>query len=136
MKKLLTLLVVMTMTQFGFSQETSAFKTDIIRFLEVSGVTDPIRGVGDQIKAMIPEEHHEQFTKDFEATLPPLFSKMADIYMEEFTHDEIRQILAFYESDLGKKVASKTNDLMEKAAVAGEQWMLDLEMVLSKYTGN
>lgn len=126
----------MTITHFGFAQDSSAFKADIIRFLEVSGATEPIRGIGEQIKMMIPEDRHEEFTKDFESTLPSLFSKIADIYMAEFTHDEIKQILAFYDSDLGKKVASKTGELMEKASVAGEQWGLDLQMIMSKYMEN
>lgn len=56
--------------------------------------------------------------------------------MAEFTHDEIKQILAFHDSDLGKKVASKTGELMEKASVAGEQWGLDLQMIMSKYMEN
>jgi hypothetical protein len=136
MKKFLTLLALVTITHFGFAQDSSAFKADIIRFLEISGATEPIRGIGEQIKMMIPEDRHEEFTKDFESTLPSLFSKIADIYMAEFTHDEIKQILAFYDSDLGKKVASKTGELMEKASVAGEQWGLDLQMIMSKYMEN
>lgn len=136
MKKFLTLLTLLAITHFGFAQDNSAFKADIIRFLEISGATEPIRGIGEQIKMMIPEDRHEEFTKDFESTLPSLFSKIADIYMAEFTHDEIKQILAFYDSDLGKKVASKTGELMEKAAIAGEQWGLDLQMIMSKYMEN
>jgi hypothetical protein len=136
MKKFLTLLTLLAITHFGFAQDNSAFKADIIRFLEISGATEPIRGIGEQIKMMIPEDRHEEFTKDFESTLPSLFSKIADIYMAEFTHDEIKQILAFYDSDLGKKVASKTGELMEKASVAGEQWGLDLQMIMSKYMEN
>ena len=136
MKKFLTLLTLLAITHFGFAQDNSAFKADIIRFLEISGATEPIRGIGEQIKMMIPEDRHEEFTKDFESTLPSLFSKIADIYMAEFTHDEIKQILAFYDSDLGKKVASKTGELMEKATIAGEQWGLDLQMIMSKYMEN
>lgn len=133
MKKFFTILAIVAMSYFGFSQDSSTFKADTIRFLEVSGATEPIRNIGEQIKMMIPEDHHEEFTKDFEATLPPFFSKIADIYMQEFTHDEIKQILAFYDSEIGKKVASKTGELMDKASVAGEQWGLDLQMIMSKY---
>ncbi len=132
MKKFLTLLVVVATVQFGFSQEDS-FKKDVLRFMEMSGATAPIKSVAEQIKTMVPEEQHEEFQKDFDATLPSLFSKIADAYMEEFTHQDIKQILAFYESEVGRKLSDKQAILYDKAEQAGEHWGLDLQLVMMKY---
>lgn len=132
MKKFLTLLVVVATVQFGFSQEDS-FKKDVLRFMEMSGATAPIKSVSEQIKTMVPEEQHEEFQKDFDATLPSLFSKIADAYMEEFTHKDIKQILAFYESEVGRKLSAKQAILYDKAEQAGEHWGLDLQLVMMKY---
>ncbi|HUH51757.1 MAG TPA: DUF2059 domain-containing protein [Flavobacterium sp.] len=132
MKRFLTLLVVVATIQFGFSQDDS-FKKDVLKFMEMSGATSPIKSVAEQIKTMVPEEQHEEFQKDFDATLPSLFSKIADAYMEEFTHKDIKQILAFYESEVGKKLSAKQGIMYDKAEQAGEHWGLDLQMVMMKY---
>ncbi len=132
MKKLFTVLAVVIAVQFGTAQN-DAFKQDAIKVIEKSGAGAQFGMVLDQIKTMIPEDRHEELTKDFNSTLPSLYSKIAEVYMEEFTHDDIKKILSFYDSEVGKKFSLKQGDLMEKAMVAGEQWGMDLQVILMKY---
>lgn len=131
MKKIVTILLVVVATQLSFAQ--NAFKEDVLKFLEISGATTPLKSIGDQLKIMVPEERHEEFQKDFDSTLPSLFSKIADAYMEEFTHDDIKKMLAFYNSEVGKKLSSKQGILYEKVEKAGEHWGMDLQLALMKY---
>lgn len=132
MKKIFTLLLVVAATQFGLAQD-DAFKQDAVKVIEKSGAGSQFEMVLDQIKTMVPEEKHEELSKDFKSTLPALYSKIAEVYMEEFSHDEIKQMLAFYESEIGKKVSSKQDVLFEKSMSAGEQWGLDLQVIMMKY---
>lgn len=132
MKKLFTVLAVVIAVQFGTAQN-DAFKQDAIKVIEKSGAGAQFGMVLDQIKTMVPEDRHEELTKDFNSTLPSLYSKIAEVYMEEFTHDDLKKILSFYESEVGKKLGSKQGDLMEKGMVAGEQWGMDLQVLLMKY---
>lgn len=132
MKKLFTVLAVVIAAQFGMAQN-DAFKKDAIKVIEKSGAGAQFGMVLDQIKPMVDESRHEELTKDFNETLPSLYEKMADVYMEEFTHDDIKQILAFYESEFGQKLGQKQGVLMEKAMKAGEQWGLDLQVLMMKY---
>lgn len=132
MKKIFTLLAVVIATQFGFSQD-DAFKKDAAKLIESSGAAVHFDLVLDQIKTMIPEDRHEELTKDFNSTLPSLYSKIAEVYTEEFTHNDVKQMLAFYDSEIGKKLASKQKAIVEKSAIAGEQWGLDLQVIMMKY---
>lgn len=132
MKKLFTLLILVAATHLGFAQD-NAFKKDIIKFIEISGATSHFDIALNQIKTMVPESSHEELTKDFKATLPSLYAKIADIYQEEFTHDDIKKLLAFYESEVGKKISSKQSAIFEKSMLAGEQWGLDLQALIMKY---
>lgn len=132
MKKVFTILAVVIATQFGFSQE-DAFKKDAAKLIEASGTAVHFDMVLDQIKTMVPEDKHQELTEDFNSTLPDLYAKIAEVYTEEFTHDDIKQMLAFYNSEIGKKLASKQKDIVERSAVAGEQWGLDLQMIMMKY---
>ncbi|MGE4345888.1 MAG: DUF2059 domain-containing protein [Flavobacteriaceae bacterium] len=132
MKKMFTLLLVVAATQFGLAQN-DAFKQDAVKVIEKSGAGSQFEMVLDQIKTMVPEEKHEELTKDFKSTLPALYSKIAEVYMEEFSHNDIKQILGFYESEVGKKLSSKQEALFEKSMSAGEQWGLDLQVIMMKY---
>lgn len=132
MKKMFTLLLVVVATQFGLAQN-DAFKQDAVKVIEKSGAGSQFEMVLDQIKTMVPEEKHEELTKDFKSTLPALYSKIAEVYMEEFSHNDIKQILGFYESEVGKKLSSKQEALFEKSMSAGEQWGLDLQVIMMKY---
>ncbi|MFA5555698.1 MAG: DUF2059 domain-containing protein [Flavobacteriaceae bacterium] len=127
-----TLLLVVAATQFGLAQN-DAFKQDAVKVIEKSGAGSQFEMVLDQIKTMVPEEKHEELTKDFKSTLPALYSKIAEVYMEEFSHNDIKQILGFYESEVGKKLSSKQEALFEKSMSAGEQWGLDLQVIMMKY---
>ena len=61
----------------------------------MSGSTAQMESAKKQIMAMIPNEKHEQFNKDFEATMPGFYDKIADIYLKEYTHQEVKEMLKF-----------------------------------------
>ncbi|PKP14603.1 MAG: hypothetical protein CVU07_14035, partial [Bacteroidetes bacterium HGW-Bacteroidetes-23] len=62
-----------------------------------------------------------------------LMSKMADMYMSEFTHDEIKALLKFYESPVGKKLTDKTEVLYNKGQTVGQEWGMGLQTMMMKY---
>jgi hypothetical protein len=57
-----------------------------------------------QVSGMIPADKKEAFLKDFDALMKPFQDKQEQFYLKEFTADEIKQIIKFYESPLGKKL--------------------------------
>jgi len=54
-------------------------------------------------------------------TWDSLKDKMAAIYANEFTEDELRQITAFYNSPVGQKVGQKLPALTQKAMMVGQE---------------
>ncbi len=46
---------------------------------------------------------------------------MVKIYMSEFTEQELKELLAFYQTPLGKKTVAKMPKLMAKGAELGQQ---------------
>ena len=57
---------------------------------------------------------HAEFTKDFDATLPSLYDEMTVSYMEVYTKEDIKAMIAFYESPVGQKITAKSADLSAK----------------------
>lgn len=61
----------------------------------------------------------------FEAGMDPngdLIRDMVLLYCEYYSHEEILQLIAFYETDLGRKVISITPEIMDKSIVLGQAW--------------
>jgi len=58
---------------------------------------------------------------------------MADLYMAEFEQNEIRELVKFYHTDLGKKLAEKQLGLTQKAMMFGQTWGIEIQGIAQKY---
>ncbi len=115
------------------AQETSEFKTETIAFIKLTGAGDAFNDAINQIGAMVSDENKEAYTKEASGTLDALYGKMAELYMAEFTLDEIKTLVSFYNTDLGKKLATKQMGLTQKAMMFGQSWGMEVQAIAEKY---
>jgi hypothetical protein len=132
MKKLLVAVAFAFVTHVGFAQD-EAFKKDVLRVIEMSGATNQMKSAKNQILQMVPKEKQAAFIIEFDATLPSLYDKMATIYMEEYSKEDIKAMIAFYESPVGKKINEKSGVILEKSQAAGQEWGQGLQTMMMKY---
>jgi hypothetical protein len=133
MKKVFLALLFVGVTQLGMAQD-EAFKKDVMKLVELSGSTGSMKAAKDQILKMIPQDKQAAFSKDFDAAMPSLYEKMTKIYMEVYTKEDIKGILAFYETPVGKKMATKSGLLVEKCMTAGQEWAAEtVQGMMMKY---
>ncbi len=135
MKKILLTFTLLFVVQFGFAQQQDeAFKKDVIKLIEISGGASGMKVAKDQIVKMIPQEKQVDFSKDFDALLPSFYDKMAKVYMEVYTKEDVKGLLAFYETPVGKKICSKSEELTLKSMTEGQQWATEImQDLVSKY---
>ncbi|MCB4798347.1 DUF2059 domain-containing protein [Neotamlana laminarinivorans] len=134
MKKLVLLcLFVLALTTQVQAQDNAAFKTDTVEFLKLTGAGAAFEKAIEQIGAMVSLENKEAYRKEATGTLDGLYEKMADLYMAEFTHDEVKELTAFYKSDLGTKLAEKQVMLTQKAMSLGQTWGMEVSGIAQKY---
>lgn len=131
MKKIILSVVVLLVTQLSIAQD--AFKEDVIKVLKASGSAAQMEVAKEQVLENIPESKKEAFSKEFDASLPSLYDKMAEVYMETYTHEEIKQMLKFYDSPVGKKITEKASELTQKNMAAGQEWGMELQGIMMKY---
>lgn len=131
MKKIFLTIAIVFISQFGIAQD--AYKADVLKVLKASGSGAQMELAKEQIIGKISEDKRADFSKEFDASLPSLYEKMAKVYMETFTHEEIKQMLKFYESPVGKKMSEKAAELTKKNMVAGQQWGMELQGMMMKY---
>jgi len=136
MKKVLLTFALILVAQIGFAQQQDqAFKKDVLKLLELSGSTSTMKVAMDQIIQKVPKEKHSAFQKDFEALMPGLYDKMATIYMEIYTKEDVKGMIAFYETPIGKKMTAKAGEITQKSmTVAGEWASKNLQPLIMKYS--
>lgn len=131
MKKIILTIALIAVTQISFAQD--AFKNDVKKLIEVSGGMAQIDVAKKQILPMIPEGKQAEFLKEFDATMPSYFQKFYDFYQKEYTHDDVKAMLKFYESPVGKKINSKAGPMAEMTINAAQTWGTELQGILMKY---
>ncbi|MXN92897.1 DUF2059 domain-containing protein [Flavobacterium sp. Sd200] len=138
MKRLLLAVAFMFATQFAMSQTAAkpadpALKKEVIRLLDLSGANAQYEVAIDQIVKSVAADKQAAFKKEIMESLKGLNDKIADIYLQEFTAEDIKAMIKYYESPIGKKQASKAGVLAEKGQAAGMEWGQSLQGVMMKY---
>lgn len=133
MKKVLLTLAIVLVTNLGMAQD--AFKKDVLKFLEVTNVSKTYEKALDQIVQSIPAEKMAEFRKEFDASIAQLMDKTAELYMKKLTHDDVKNILKFYDSPTGKKLAALagSDEFLDEATQLGMDWGQEMQPMLMKY---
>lgn len=134
MKKILLVALFATAITFqSQAQDNSEFKKQTIEFIKLTGAGSAFENAIAQIGASVSAEKKEAYTKEANGTLVGLYDKMAGLYMAEFTEKEIKELVAFYNTDLGKKLAEKQLGLTQKAMQFGQSWGMEVQGIAQKY---
>ncbi len=64
----------------------------------------------------------QQMVSGFSESKGAFLEAMIPVYQRHFTGAEMRQMIAFYKSDLGQKLIEKMPILMHEGAKVGQQW--------------
>jgi hypothetical protein len=131
MKKLFTVVAFFFIANAAMAQD--AFKADVLKVIQQSGAAAPMQMAKEQVMENIPLTKRADFSKDFDATLPMLYEEIAKIYMETYTHDEVKEMLKFYDSPVGKKMARSLGEITKKSNAVGQEWGMELQGVMMKY---
>ncbi|WP_394747972.1 DUF2059 domain-containing protein [Spongiimicrobium salis] len=133
MKKQIITFLLFVFTLGISAQENDQFKEDTIKFIKLTGTETAFDGVIAQLETEIPEVNLEAYRKAALKTTDELYDKIAGLYMEEFSHAEIQELISFYNSALGKKMAEKQLMLTQKGMGLGQNWGIEMQQLATKY---
>lgn len=133
MKKIIVV-VALLLTVSLQAQDNSEFKKQTIEFLKLTGSADMFDNAISQIGMMVPEKNKEAYTKEAKGTLDGLYGEIAELYMKEFTQDEIAELVAFYKSEIGQKLSSKQTQLTQQGMMLGQNWGMELQQIAQKHS--
>ena len=122
---------------FATAQATTnldEFDKDIQKFLSINGSNAAYDIAFDQIvqqfKMMKTEAPYEIWlearTEIFDKEIISLSNRMAPIYKNHFTHQEIKELIEFYESELGKKMTNELASITKESIQLSHSWAMQL----------
>jgi hypothetical protein len=126
MKKLTFVLIFIIGTSvFGIYGQTK--NDDILKLLRISGsekLADQImNAMIPQFQQLIPEIPNVFWIRFSEKlNIDELLYACIPVYDKYYTHDEVKQLIAFYESSLGEKLVEVTPLLTQETMVIGQKW--------------
>lgn len=120
--------------------QTSDFDKDLEKYLQISGSTSSYDLVYDQMKPQlkmmksgVPDSVWVNLKKEvFDVEVKEFTKQLLPLYQKYFTHEEVKELISFYESPIGKKLAMKTPILGREAMQMGKSWGMNL---MAKFNG-
>ncbi len=134
MKKVILAFTFLFTIQLATAQATDeAFKKDVLKVIQASGAAGQMQAAKDQIVPMIPADKQAAFIVEFDATMPALYEKLAKVYMDTYTKEDVKAMLVYYESPVGKKIAAKAGEVAKASMAASQEWGAALQPMMMKY---
>ncbi|MGB2087671.1 MAG: DUF2059 domain-containing protein [Psychroflexus salarius] len=134
MKKLV-LLVMLCVASFGFAQDVdSAHMKDAVRMMKMSNNT--VETALEPLYMQIPEDKIADFKKDLQPVLDNMYEKLAKKATEVYSHEEIKAMLEFYNTDLGKKMLEGQDEIFQASMQIGQEMSMEMMPIFQKYMQN
>ncbi|MFT7035990.1 MAG: hypothetical protein ACJA2S_004516 [Cyclobacteriaceae bacterium] len=129
--KLFILSILFISSNYSYAQDN--FDKDILRFLEINGSKQTMAPMVDQMvkqfrsmNSSVPNDFWTLLKLDLTADMTDLMKKMVPIYKKHLTHEEVKGLIEFYESPVGKSFTSKSGLIMQESMQIGQQWGMQI----------
>lgn len=130
MKKIILVLFLAGAASFTLQAQSKTYPATVKKYLEASGSLSAfktaITGMLGNFKSMntsVPEEVWKEFETEFQSTsVDDLVNMLSPVYEKHITEAELNEIIKFYSTPAGKKLAEKTPSIMEESMAVGQTW--------------
>ena len=124
MKKIILSLIIIGIANFSYGQTK---EQDIIRLLNITNTKDQAAQMFDlmlpNLMTMAPQVPNAFWTTfRLRLDLDGFVRLMIPIYDKHFTHNDIIELIRFYESPIGRKFLEVTPAFTRDSYLVGEQW--------------
>ena len=144
MKRILAVLAALSclaqMPSARADELTESKRQDVLRLLDLTGafrigqlfsstivrqMTDALRSARPDIPAdvmdMLPKAVDEVIAAEMTAA-GGFADLVVDVYQRHFTHEDVRGLIAFYETPLGRKLSAELPAMTQESMQAGMKW--------------
>jgi len=130
MKKAITLFVLLgSFLSFGQEKTIHEDAKELVKL--TFDMTDK-----NQMKYMLSsnmeDDKREAFRKEIDVAMDLYITEASNFYIAKYTHEEIKEMLRFYETPVGKKIAKDSRKLLDGSFPKGKEWDMQIYSLKEK----
>ncbi|HEY3429296.1 MAG TPA: DUF2059 domain-containing protein [Cyclobacteriaceae bacterium] len=130
MKKILFVLLLAGASSLTLQAQSKTYPATLKKYMEVSGSLGAFKsaittmmGSFRNMNSSVPEEVWKEFEAEFQRTsVDDLVTMLTPVYEKHMTEAEMNEVIKFYSTPAGKKLAEKTPAIMEESMAVGQTW--------------
>lgn len=129
--------VIVLVSGFTANAQDQSFKEDVQKLMKLIGVEEQINYTREDMIMWTSPVYEKEFAADFDASVPVFRADVEEYYLTQYTHKEIKEILVFYESPVGKKITANNKVLLGLHKNADEKYFDSFsELMYAKKNGD
>ena len=126
--------LVCLMSVMSWGQVEEGYEDTLKKMFEVSGTEAAYQSTIKQIVGMyksqksdVPADAWDSLEKEFLAmSLNDLTKMLVPVYSKHLTKNDLEELIAFYQTEVGTKFANSTPAIMQESMQVGQQWGMEL----------
>jgi len=130
MKKILFVVLIISAVAGTVNAQSKTYSGTLKKYMEASGsmgaFKSAITSMMGNFKSMnnvVPDEVWKDLETEFLGTsIDDLVTMLAPVYEKHMTEADLNEVIKFYSTPAGKKLAEKTPAIMQESMTAGQAW--------------
>lgn len=128
------MLIGFLLVAFMSKAQTSDYDRDLVKLMSINGSTETYNMVYNQLttqlkqtKPGVPDSAWSNLKHEvFDVEVNELTKQLVPLYKKHFTHEDVKELIGFYESPIGKKLTAKTPLLTQESMQLSQTWGMNL----------
>jgi len=128
------MLMGLLLTVFMTQAQNNDFDQDLVKLMSVNGTTETYNMVYDQLTAQlkqakpnVPDSVWSNLkTEVFDMEVNELTKQLVPLYKKHFTQEDVKELISFYESPIGKKLTTETTLITKETMQISQTWGMNL----------
>ena len=116
------------------AQVSESYQNTLNEMIRVSGTGEAFISSVQQMKKMFKAQFADLKDEDWNSieeyinkeSFQNLINQLSPVYQKHLSEEDLKTIIAFYNSEAGKKFAEKTPLIAQESMVVGQQWGIEL----------
>lgn len=141
MKKLLVIAILSLICSSSFAQDNAGYTATLKKMLESTGGQGAFQAAIKQMFSMfrqqknnVPAEIWDSLQAEMEKTsMDDLATLLTPVYQKQLTESDLKKIIEFYDTPIGRKYASAAPTIMQESMQVGQEWGMKIgQQVMQK----
>ena len=105
--KIIFYIALLLLAALSLKAQDDSFKKDVNELIKLMGVTEQTEHTREDKILSVSPENEAEFTKKLDSLLVVYNQEVEKHFLEKYTHEEVKEIIKFYNSPLGKKFSAE-----------------------------